>query len=160
MVRTKLWAIADNIANRQSHSNLNEVLAFINVTDLPVYKMVAIGTSLNNTGLADAMINRYQDLIAAKYAEVYIRSGVSDLVAALVKYESAATSPTISKQIKAVLEKSEAVKTQARNQLSSAYTQTMNAFNIVQEVQFMEKAMNSNMSQTLRNSLTFGRSLR
>ncbi|MCW3551337.1 conjugal transfer protein TraH, partial [Burkholderia cenocepacia] len=80
MVRTKLWAIADKIAARQAHDNLNDVLNFINVTDLPVYKMVAVGTAANNTGLADAMINRYQDLIAAKYAEVYIRSAVSDLI--------------------------------------------------------------------------------
>jgi len=36
----------------------------------------------------------------------------------------------------------------------------MSTFNIVQEVQFMEKTMSANLSQTLRNSLTFGRNLR
>jgi len=160
MVRKKLWSIADKISARQSHDNLNEVLEFINVTDLPVYKMVSIGTSLNNTGLADAMINRYQDLIAAKYAEVYIRSAVEDLVAALAKFETVATSPAFSEQIKIMLEKSELMKKNARSQLATAYTQTMSTFNIVQEVQFMEKTMSANLSQTLRNSLTFGRNLR
>lgn len=160
MVRTKMWAIADKISARQSHDNLSDVLNFINVTDLPVYKMVAVGTTLNNTGLADAMVNRYQDLIAAKYAEVYIRSAVSDLISSLVKYQTVAASGAISDQIKIVLEAAEKVKTQARQQMSSAYTQTMSTYNIVQEVQFMERSLSSNLSQTLRSSLTFGRSLR
>jgi conjugative transfer pilus assembly protein TraH len=160
MVRTKLWAIADKIAARQPHDNLNDVLNFINVTDLPVYKMVAVGTASNNTGLADAMINRYQDLIAAKYAEVYIRSAVSDLVAALVKYQTVAASGVMSDQIKVILEAAEKVKTQARQQMSTAYTQTMSTFNMVQEVQFMERSLSANLSPTLRSSLTFGRSLR
>lgn len=160
MVKQKLFSIADKISGRQAHSDLREVLGFINTTDLPVYKMVAIGTSLNNTGLADAMINRYQDLIAAKYAEVYIRSAVGDLIAALVKYQTLASNASVSDQIKEVLEKAEDIKKQARDQLSHAYTQTINTINIVQDVQFMERAMNANLSQTLRNSLTFGRSLR
>jgi conjugative transfer pilus assembly protein TraH len=121
---------------------------------------VAVGTASNNTGLADAMINRYQDLIAAKYAEVYIRSAVSDLVAALVKYQTVAASGVMSDQIKVILEAAEKVKTQARQQMSTAYTQTMSTFNMVQEVQFMERSLSANLSPTLRSSLTFGRSLR
>lgn len=160
MVRTKMWAIADKISARQPHDNLADVLSFINVTDLPVYKMVAVGTTLNNTGMADAMVNRYQDLIAAKYAEVYIRSAVSDLVAALVKYQAVAASGAVSEQIKIVLGEAEKVKDKARQQMSTAYTQTMSTFNIAQEVQFMERSLSANLSQTLRSSLTFGRSLR
>ncbi|MFA7293764.1 MAG: conjugal transfer protein TraH [Rhodocyclaceae bacterium] len=160
MVRAKLWSIADKIAARQSHDSLQDVINFINVTDLPVYKMIAVGTTMNNTGLADAMVNRYQDLIAAKYAEVYIRSAVSDLVQALVRYQTVAASGVMSDQIKTVLEAAERVKAQARQQMAAAYTQTMSTFNMVQEVQFMERALSANLSQTLRSSLTFGRSLR
>lgn len=160
MVRTKMWAIADKIAARQTHDNLQDVINFINVTDLPVYKMVAVGTSVNNTGLADAMVNRYQDLIAAKYAEVYIRSATSDLIQALTNYQTVAASGVVSDQIKVILTDAETVKTQARQRMALAYTQTMSTFNMVQEVQFMERALSANLSQTLRSSLTFGRSLR
>jgi conjugative transfer pilus assembly protein TraH len=160
MVRTKMWGIADKISARQSHDNLQDVINFINVTDLPVYKMIAVGTSMNNTGLADAMVNRYQDLIAAKYAEVYIRSAVSDLVAALTKYQTVAASGAVALQIKEVLDSAEKVKGLARQQMAAAYTQTMSTFNMVQEVQFMERALNANLSPTLRSSLSFGRSLR
>jgi len=41
------------------------------------------------------MMNRYQELVAAKYAEVYIQRAVADLRAALSKY-SAQASPTVS----------------------------------------------------------------
>jgi conjugative transfer pilus assembly protein TraH len=160
MVSTKLYEIADKIASRQPHSNLGDVLGFINVTDLPVYKMVAIGTSLNNTGLADAMINRYEDLIAAKYAEVYIRSAVADLNQSLGRYQQVATDPAVGKAVTDTQDRAEKLKAQARQQLANAYTQTMSTFSMVQEVQFMERAMDANMSSTLRASLNFGRSLK
>lgn len=160
MVATKLFAIADKIASRQPHADLSDVLGFINVTDLPVYKMVAIGTSLNNTGLADAMINRYEDLIAAKYAEVYIRSAVADLNQSLGRYQQVATDPAVAKAVSDAQDKAEKLKAQARQQLANAYTQTMSTFSMVQEVQFMERAMDANMSSTLRASLNFGRSLK
>lgn len=160
MVRAKMSAIADKISARHSHNDMREVIDFINVTDLPVYKMVAVGTSLNNTGLADAMVNRYQDLIAAKYAEVYIRSAVTDLVQALTNYQTIAASGVVAEEIKTILGSAEMVKNQAREKMATAYTQTMSTFNVVQEVQFMERALSANLSQTLRNSLAFGRSLR
>jgi conjugative transfer pilus assembly protein TraH len=82
------------------------------------------------------------------------------LVAALVKYQTVAASGVMSDQIKVILEAAEKVKTQARQQMSTAYTQTMSTFNMVQEVQFMERSLSANLSPTLRSSLTFGRSLR
>lgn len=160
MVRTKMWNIADKIAGRQAHDNLADIHAFLNATDLPVYKILAVGTSLNNTGLADAMVNRYQDLIAAKYAEVYIRSAVTDLVVALMAYQSIAANGAMSDQLKDILAACEKVKEQARWQVAHAYTQTMSTFNIAQEVQFMERSLSASLSPALRNSLQFGRSLR
>lgn len=160
MVREKMWQIADKISARQAHDNMSDVLSFINTTDLPVYKMVAVGTSLNNTGMAEAMINRYQDLIAAKYAEVFIRSAVMDLNAGLVTYQAVAANGVVDKQITRLLEVSERLRQEARQQVSAAYAQTTNVFNMVQEVQFMERALSAHLSPTLRSSMTFARSLK
>ncbi len=77
MVTEKMAVISNKIADRSEHENLASVLGFLNVTDLPIYKMLAVTTSINNTGMAEALIGRYQDLIAAKYAEVYIQRAVS-----------------------------------------------------------------------------------
>lgn len=160
MVREKMWAISDKIAARQPHENLSQTMAFLNVTDLPVYKMLAVSTSLSNTALADSLISRYQDLIAAKYAEVYIQLAVKDIQTALTAYASATTDNAAGEIIKGLQPQLSSLQANARAVLSKAYTQTISTYNIAQELQYMERAMNANLSQTLRNSLAFGRSIR
>lgn len=160
MVREKMFAISDKIAARQPHENLSQTMAFLNVTDLPVYKMLAVSTSLSNTALADSLISRYQDLIAAKYAEVYIQLAVKDIQAALTAYASATSSNIASDVIKELQPQLGSLQANARAVLSKAYSQTISTYSIAQELQYMERAMNANLSQTLRNSLAFGRSIR
>jgi len=158
MVRTKLNAITDKIANREAFDDPAGVMTFLNSTDIPVYKMIAVTTQLGNTSMADNMVNRYQELIAAKYAEVYIQRMVSDLRAAIAKYSAHASTSTAGEldRIRGMLEP---VQSEARQVLLTAYTQTISTYNIAQEVQYLERAMNANMSSTLRASLAFGKSL-
>lgn len=159
IVSTRMYEIVDKLANRTAYDNPDELWKFLNVTDLPVYKMLAVATTLNNTGMADNLVNRYVDLIAAKYAEVYIQRAAADLNAALSKYMSTAGEAVINNQLKKHYEELEKLRSDARAVLSKAYTQTISTFNIAQEVHYMERALNANLSQTLRNSLAFGKSL-
>ena len=159
MVREKMEKISDKIANRSQHEDLAATLAFLNATDLPIYKMLAVTTTLNNTSMADALIGRYQDLIAAKYAEVYIQRAVSDLRAAMAKL-SAVSDATQADELIKMKPDLEAISRDAKQVLATAYSQTISTYNIAQEVQYMERALNANLSQTLRNSLAFGKSLR
>lgn len=48
----------------------------------------------------------------------------------------------------------------AKKVVATAYAQTVSTLNIAQELQHMERVLNANLSQTLRNSLAFGKSLR
>lgn len=159
MVREKMEKITDKIASRSAHDNLSDTLGFLNATDLPIYKMLAVTTTLNNTAMADALIGRYQDLIAAKYAEVYIQRAVSDLRAAMAKY-AAVTDATQTKTLDELKPQLDEIARSAKQVLATAYSQTISTYNIAQEVQYMERALNANLSQTLRNSLAFGKSLR
>lgn len=59
MVWMKMWVIVDKIVVCQLYDNFNDVLSFINVIDLFVYKMVVVGIMMNNIGLVDVMINCY-----------------------------------------------------------------------------------------------------
>jgi conjugative transfer pilus assembly protein TraH len=122
--------------------------------------MLAVSTTLNNTGLADNLVNRYQDLIAAKYAEVYIQRAVADLNAALGKYMTTAGDPAVNEELKRFHDELAKLRNDARSVLATAYTQTISTYSIAQEVHYMERALNANLSQTLRNSLAFGKSLR
>lgn len=159
MVREKMEIISDKIANRSAHDDMAATVGFLNATDLPIYKMLAVTTSLGNTSMADALIGRYQDLIAAKYAEVYIQRAVSDLRSAIAKY-SAVTDAAQTKELMELKPEMEEVSRSAKLVLATAYSQTISTYNIAQEVQYMERALNANLSQTLRNSLAFGKSLR
>lgn len=159
MVREKMESISDKIANRSAHDDLASTLSFLNVTDLPIYKMLAVTTTLNNTLMADAMIGRHQDLIAAKYAEVYIQRAVTDLRAAMIKF-SVVADATQATQLAKLKSELEEISRSAKQVLATAYSQTISTYNIAQEVQYMERVLNANLSQTLRNSLAFGRSLR
>jgi conjugative transfer pilus assembly protein TraH len=159
MIRTKMNEITDKIATRTAYEDADGIMRFLNATDLPVYKMIAVATTLNNTGMADNMVNRYQELLAAKYAEVYIQRAVADLRGAIAKY-SAQASPTMFAELEKIRPQLEQIQQDARQVLVTAYTQTISTYNIAQEVAYMERALNSNLSQTLRASLAYGKSLR
>ena len=47
----------------------------------------------------------------------------------------------------------------ARETIQTAYSQTVSTYNITLEIQHIERALNANLSQTLRASLNFGKSL-
>lgn len=159
MVREKMEKISDKIANRSAHDDMAATIGFLNATDLPIYKMLAVTTTLNNTSMADALIGRYQDLIAAKYAEVYIQRAVTDLRGAMAKF-SAVSDATQAAELAKMKPELEEISRAAKQVLATAYSQTISTYNIAQEVQYMERALNANLSQTLRNSLAFGKSLR
>ena len=160
MVRKKLDLVADKIANRSAYGDDEEpqILAFLNVTDLPVYKMLAVATSEGNTGMADMLMGRYEQLIAARYAQTYIERAVSDLRKALNHYSSVADAVQ-----KAELDKLQGrldmLVKKARETIQTAYSQTVSTYNITLEIQHIERALNANLSQTLRASLNFGKSL-
>jgi conjugative transfer pilus assembly protein TraH len=159
MVREKMEKISDKIANRSPHDDMAATIGFLNATDLPIYKMLAVTTTLNNTSMADALIGRYQDLIAAKYAEVYIQRAVTDLRGAMTKF-AAVSDATQAAELAKMKPELEEISRAAKQVLATAYSQTISTYNIAQEVQYMERALNANLSQTLRNSLAFGKSLR
>lgn len=159
MVREKMGTISQKIANRSAHDDMTAVLGFLNATDLPIYKMLAVTTTLGNTSLADALISRYEELIAAKYAEVYIQRAVTDLRAAITKF-SLVSDASQNEALEEIKPELESISRAAKQVLATAYSQTISTYNIAQEVRHMERVMNANLSQTLRASLAFGKSLR
>ncbi|MCG1040536.1 conjugative transfer pilus assembly protein TraH [Burkholderia sp. b14] len=159
MVREKMATISQKIANRSAHDDMTAVLGFLNATDLPIYKMLAVTTTLDNTSLADALISRYEELIAAKYAEVYIQRAVNDLRAAITKF-SLVSDASQNEALEEIKPELESISRAAKQVLATAYSQTISTYSIAQEVRHMERVMNANLSQTLRASLAFGKSLR
>lgn len=159
MIRAKINTVINNLRDRAADADPAGTMKFLNATDIPIYKIVAVTTSLGNTTMADNAMNRYQELIAAKYAQVYIQRAVMDLREALAKYRSV-SGPAASQEASALEGRMNDLEKKSRDVLQQAYAQTVSTYNIAQEVAYMERAMTSNMSQTLRASLAFGKSIR
>lgn len=159
LVRDKMEAISTAIAGRTPHANVPDVVAFLNATDFPVYKMLSITTSLGNTGLADTLIGRYKDLIAAKYAQTYLDRAAKDLRTAIKHYRSNA--PTVVddelKEVDAAIDK---IVLDARSTLANVYAQTLTTYRVAEELQHIERALSTQMSQTLKQSLAFSKAVR
>ncbi len=159
MVRKKMEEISQKIAERSAHDDIAATIGFLNVTDLPIYKILAVTTTLNNASMADALIYHYQELIAAKYAEVYIQRAVADLRSAVAIFSTAADTAQTAALVN-IKPELEEISRAAKQVLTNTYLQIISTYNIAQEVLHMERVLNSNLSQTLRNSLVFGKSLR
>ncbi|ONX93091.1 conjugal transfer protein TraH [Burkholderia cenocepacia] len=158
MVMTKMNNMVDHIAARSPHDDVSQVIAFLNTTDLPIYAMLAAGTRYNNTQIADSTMGVYIDLIAAKYAETYIRRCTKDLQDAIGKYAALADSSQTQalSDLKPQLER---IRNTAHEALMQAYTRTVSTHSLATELAAMQRAVDSNLSETLRSSLAFGKSL-
>ena len=106
-----------------------------------------------------ACLTRYQELIAAKYAETYLQELTRDLRHALSQMNSGSdlTSAATIKELAPAIER---ISDAARVAVASAYAKAASTHNIALEIQHMERALNSSLSHNLRTSLAFGRSLK
>ncbi len=84
-VETKMRSIADKIATRTAIPNNSPEVGFVNQTTEPVYKMLSIGATIPGSGLSDALIGQYRDVIAADYAYVFLERNLRLGMAALDK---------------------------------------------------------------------------
>jgi len=71
-VELMMRSIAEKIATRTPIPNNSAEVGFVNQTTEPVYKMLSIGSTIPGSGLAESLIARYRDVIAADYAYVFL----------------------------------------------------------------------------------------
>ncbi len=159
MVQQKLQVITDAVASRSAIPNPDDTFKFLSMTDLPVYKMIAIGTRLNNSALSDQLLSTYQSLIAAKYAEAYIHGSAEDLRRAIARYSTVKSSTSLLEQATKLNTSIDTVESEARSVVMQAFSQTSNAWALVEQLQSIERAVHANVSSSLRNSLAFGQTL-
>lgn len=159
MATTKMRLIANKMTTRTAYGpgELQDAIGFVNVVDFPVLKLLSVASSLNNSGLADTMINKYAELVAAKYAQAYIVEAVQGLNAGLDKRKSAGDALVASEVERIRKDASDAVR-EAKEKVALAYRNNTDAFNIGVELATYERAMNASLPQSLRNSLSFQRS--
>jgi conjugative transfer pilus assembly protein TraH len=159
LVGEKIEALIDKISKRQAHASVPDLTAFLNTTEFPVYKMVAVSTSLGNTVLADSLMARWKALIAANYASAYLTRAAKDLRTAIAHYKNSA-GPDVTAQLVEAEGRIAQVEASTRAVLANLYAQTLTNYRVAEELQHIERSMSNQMSQPLRQSMAFSKSLR
>ena len=131
----------------------------MNVTDIPVYKLVAVNTRYGNGDAARFALNNYYELLAAKYAQAYVEMVARDVNAALDNYLAGTQSELYSQELKRLKEEIIQLRAEINTSIATTYQRTNVAYNIAMEVNQMERTLHSNMSQSLRQSVNFANSL-
>jgi conjugative transfer pilus assembly protein TraH len=155
----KMTQIMESIRDRKPHPNQAELIKFINATDLPIYKMISVGVTYNNTTVADAYLGARQDLIAAKYAEVWLMQVTKDIGDALADYALNAP-PESAAVVKDLSERLVQIKADVRREMSNAYAGVQTTIKIAEELQHIERSMNAGISPMLKQSMNFARSIK
>lgn len=159
MVKLKLDGLINAISNRQNIANSQELIDFVNVTDIPVYKLIAVNTRYGNGDAARFALNNYYELLAAKYAQAYVEMVARDVNAALDNYLAGTQSELYSQELKRLKEEIIQLRAEINTSIMTTYQRTNVAYNIAMEVNQMERTLHSNMSQSLRQSVNFANSL-
>src|SRR5882724_282891 len=67
-VEDLMRSISDKIASRTPIPNDSSEVGFVNRTSAPVWRLLSVGNTIPEIGLADSMIMSYREIIAADYA--------------------------------------------------------------------------------------------
>ncbi|GJI98169.1 conjugal transfer protein TraH [Duganella caerulea] len=71
-VETLMRSISDKILSRSPIANDSAEVGFVNQTTEPVYRMLSVASISNSKNLAEDLIGRYREVIAADYAYVFL----------------------------------------------------------------------------------------
>jgi conjugative transfer pilus assembly protein TraH len=155
-VRKKLEDIAEKFRNNEKLTK--DEIAFINVSMIPIYKTLAVATSIKNAAMDYIWIEKYSELIAAEYASAFIRKISIAIQTALSNPKDAIDIELDALQdIKNTLKDREIA---AGQELQKAYTASHSINDMVDFMVRTERAMHSNMPTGLTGNLNFASSVR
>lgn len=161
LVNDRMNFIRKKISDRQPYGAANDqILAFVNATDIPVYKIAALSASLNNSTVGEVMIVKYSELIATKYAQSYIGMVASTLRNSLEYQMSKESHAAKVQHITTLISRVNELEKQLAMDVEQLYNSAQTSFIVAQEVKILENTMLSGMTSTIANSLQFGNSLK
>lgn len=133
-----------------------DLVAFINATPVPVYKMLSVATGMKGTGIADAMIDKYSDLIAAEYARAYIEHAYKVVFESIDRKTQDFSDPQ-KEAFEHMRRDRQLVMARMISELNEVYTSAMALNGLAQDIQHMEKVLNSNMPSMINDSMKWQR---
>jgi len=154
IVQERLRAIANNIVSRVPQTPAD--MTFVNVTDLPVYRMMSIGAFSSLPGITDSLIDTYKELIAAKYAQAFIRRGVDTLRQAITAHAANGTAFD-QEQLERLDARMRELEQESRDEIRTLYHQAAKNTAIAEELLRMERTLHAYVPSVLSENLKFSR---
>ena len=151
-VLAQLTSIANKFKTNAALSTAE--IQFINVTNLPVYKAMAVTTAKGNVGLDSVWINKYAELIAAEYAFYFI-SELSQQLRIAFAQSSMTAVKTATKDFKDLNNNVDKIMTSAREAIKVASLNVTSNQQIVNELAQWERNLLSNLPGNLAGNLRF-----
>lgn len=154
IVQERLRKIAQNIVARTAQTP--DDIAFVNVSDLPVYRMMSVAAFSTLPGLSDSLIDTYKDLIAAKYAAAFIKRGIDTVRQALTAH--AANGTAFDEEQLARLEaRMRALEQEVRDEVRNLYQSAAKNTAIAEDLLRMERTLHAYVPTVLSENLKFAR---
>jgi conjugative transfer pilus assembly protein TraH len=152
-VRNLLLSLRDKLQTRTAPSS--EEIGFINMTSVPVYRMMALGylagTNSRDTYLTDMLVDRYAKLIAYDYAHTFMRRELKQVLtyigqASLQSAPEETHGAELRERVEHIMHALDAERTDALQRVPS-----LNA--VVDDLQRIERELRSGMPTSVRNML-------
>jgi conjugative transfer pilus assembly protein TraH len=152
LVEQLMSSIANKIANRDTNGPTQTEIGFVNTTSVPVYKMLAI-TTRGNTGLADQLIGKYKEVVAYDYAFTFITRGYTEAQSII---DTLVTKSAVEDKLKDDIQgRIREAQKGLQSEMQRAYQQLAGMNSVVEDIQRVERQMNTNMPSHLANALSF-----
>jgi conjugative transfer pilus assembly protein TraH len=154
IVQERLRAIANNIISRTPQTQAD--MTFVNVTDLPVYRMMSIGAFSSLPGITDSLIDTYKELIAAKYAAAFIKRGIDTLRQAITVHAANGTAFD-QEQLDRLGARMRELDQESRDEIRTLYQQAAKNTAVAEELLRMERTLHAYVPSVLSENLKFSR---
>lgn len=154
-VRNQLRTLRDAMEARSAvpASTVN----FVNMTSVPVYRMMAVGytggAGAGDTALTDLLIDRYAKIIAYDYAYTFLTKGLKDIRV----YLSAAHTQNAVEDDKAkrLVDRIEAMRTALDHERQNALQRIPQMNSVIDDIQHVEKQLRLSLPGQVRNMMDF-----
>lgn len=161
MVMEKMRKISRKISLREDYgAEKDDILSFISATELPIYKIVALGSSINDTAVAENLMAQYSTLIAAKYAKSYIEMVAKNTRKALEAEQQNLDNAGKVEAVEKLLNRIAMIESNLDSDIATIYRSARSTMEIADQIRTLEATVASSLSTPIYSSLEYGNNLK
>lgn len=154
MVDERMNSIKNNMLNFTKPADAKDI-AFVNSTSIPIYKMLSVATTMRNAAVADYMIAKYEEAIAAEYAAAFIYRALKEVRDALSNAGGQSQSPVKKEALGELAARATEIRKEYATDMVNVYAKLQSVNNITAEIMNLERAMSASLPADLQSGLQF-----